>query len=55
MPGAHAEITALSEARKNGLTPRALVTTKPFCDQCVEAIEAQGGRLLNNNTAVFPY
>jgi hypothetical protein len=53
LPGAHAEATALSAALKIGLRPRALVTSRPICRFCAEAIKANGGTITSPTTAVF--
>jgi hypothetical protein len=54
LPGAHAEITALSEALNAGLLPHALATTRTICADCAGAIEDLGGVLTSKTTAVFP-
>ena len=54
LPGEHAEITVLEEARKLGAQPGVLRTSRPFCDECRAAIEAAGGQLLGPQTAYFP-
>jgi hypothetical protein len=55
LPGAHAEITALSEAENAGLMPRALATSRPICPECRAAIEDADGVLTSKFTAVFPH
>jgi hypothetical protein len=54
LPGAHAEITVLAKAKKEGLTPRTLVSTRRICDQCRSAIDDADGVLIDKHTAVFP-
>jgi tRNA(Arg) A34 adenosine deaminase TadA len=54
LPGAHAEITALTAAQEAGFAPRALATTRAICPACAAVIESLGGRLVGANTAVFP-
>ncbi len=46
LPGEHAEITALVEARKRGLEPKAIAVTTIICSECREVIEATGGAVL---------
>ncbi|MEM7310769.1 MAG: hypothetical protein AAF682_29115, partial [Planctomycetota bacterium] len=43
LPGAHAEVTALNHAQQAGLSPEALVATRPFCPDCSSAIQEAGG------------
>ena len=52
--GAHAEITALSAAKKASLIPHAIATTRPICPRCRAAIEKARGVLTSKYTAVFP-
>jgi hypothetical protein len=56
LPRAHAEITALTYAAKHGLTPAEIAVSRPFCPEgtCTRAIEAAGGRLTSDRTAIFP-
>jgi hypothetical protein len=54
LPGAHGEITALSEAMKAGLVPRALATTWTICPECKAVVESLGGVLTGKTTAIFP-
>jgi hypothetical protein len=54
LPGMHAEITALNEAEKAGLTPRAMATTRRICGKCQAAIEDRNGVLTSSTTAIFP-
>jgi hypothetical protein len=54
LPGAHAETSALYNALKAGLTPRALATTRPICADCQAAIEDLDGILTSKTTAIFP-
>ena len=53
LPGAHAEITALSAARAGGLIPETLATTRAICPACAAVIEANGGTLTSPTTATF--
>jgi hypothetical protein len=52
--GKHAEITALNEAEKAGLTPRAMATTRRICRTCQTAIKDKNGVLTGKTTAIFP-
>ncbi len=54
LPGKHAEITALHEAARRGLTPQAIATSWDICEECAEAIIKSGGRLTGPRTAVWP-
>jgi tRNA(Arg) A34 adenosine deaminase TadA len=54
LPRAHAEITALEYAAKNGMRPQALAVTRKICPDCVTAIEQSGGRLTSPTTAIWP-
>jgi len=54
LPRAHAEITALEYASKNGMRPQALAVTGKICPDCVTAIEKSGGRLTSPTTAIWP-
>jgi len=49
-----AEIRALNEALKAGLTPRAMATTWPICENRQAAIEGKKGVLTSKTTAIFP-
>jgi hypothetical protein len=53
LPGAHAEVTALS-AVPPGATPEAMGVSRAICPGCQEAIEASGGTLTSPTTAVWP-
>lgn len=52
--GAHAEITALEYAAKNGMRPRALAVTRKICPDCAAEIERSGGTLTSPTTAIWP-
>lgn len=54
LPGAHAEVTAITHAQGAGLTPQALAVTRVICPQCAAVIEATGGRLTSPTTAAWP-
>jgi hypothetical protein len=54
MPGAHAEVTALTHAQGAGMNPWALEATRAFCPQCAAAIEGSGGTLTGPASAVWP-
>jgi len=54
LPGADAEITALSHASANGLTPSSMAVTRIICPQCTLAIEQSGGILTSPKTAIWP-
>lgn len=43
MPGAHAEVTAMDAAAKEGLTPWQMAVSRPICPACQAAIEGSGG------------
>jgi len=53
-PGAHAEVTALGCAQERGLTPQMMVGSRAMCKDCVEAIKAAGGQVIDAFTAVWP-
>lgn len=53
-PGAHAEVTALEHAIQKGLRPTQITASRPFCPECIKAIEAAGGKITGSTTAVFP-
>ncbi len=53
LPGEHAEITALQEAARRGLRPRAIVTTRDFCPDCRRVLEEAGARITGPRTAVW--
>jgi hypothetical protein len=53
LPGEHAEITALQEAARRGLRPRAISTTRDFCPDCRRALEEAGARITGPRTAVW--
>ena len=54
LPGADAELTALSQAMALFHRPRALVTTRPICPECRKFIESMGGILTSNTSAILP-
>jgi hypothetical protein len=54
LPGQDAEITTLYEAMNAGLSPRALATTRPMCEDCQAAVELAKGKLTSSTTAIFP-
>ncbi|NJL26804.1 MAG: hypothetical protein HC897_02455 [Thermoanaerobaculia bacterium] len=54
LPGAHAEVTALTHAQQNGLAPQGMAVTRAICPQCARAIEASGGTLTSPTTVVWP-
>jgi hypothetical protein len=54
LPGAHAEVTVLTEVLKRALRPRLLATTRDICPDCQQYIESLGGRLTSETTAIFP-
>jgi hypothetical protein len=53
-PRAHAELTALEHAAQAGLRPAQIKASRPFCPECIEAIEAAGGKITSPTTAEFP-
>jgi hypothetical protein len=54
LPGAHAEITALTHAQQGGLTPQAMAVSRAICPQCAAAIKASGGTITTPTTAIWP-
>ncbi|MCP3918612.1 MAG: RHS repeat-associated core domain-containing protein [bacterium] len=54
LPGAHAEVTALQHATEQGLTPKAISASRPFCSDCITAIENAGGTIVTDTRAVWP-
>lgn len=55
MPKAHAEVTAIEQARLSGLTPRQIVATRPLCPECRQAVINSGGTVLPDGLgAVWP-
>jgi hypothetical protein len=54
LPGAHAEVTALTHAQQAGVTPQAMAVTRTICPQCAAAIEASRGTVTSPTTAVWP-
>jgi hypothetical protein len=53
LPGAHAEITALTKAADEGLMPRAIATSWDICDNCQKALTKAGAVLTGPRTAVW--
>lgn len=51
MPGAHAEVTVLNQAAKDGLKPRTMETTRTICPSCQQAIESAGGKVVTPTRA----
>ena len=54
LPGADAEVTALSHANRLGLQPRAMAVTRTICPECAATIRASGGTLISPTTAIWP-
>ncbi|MFT4703648.1 MAG: tRNA(Arg) A34 adenosine deaminase TadA [Bradymonadia bacterium] len=54
LPGAHAEVTAITHAQQAGVAPRFIAVTRAICPNCAAAIEASGGTLTSPTTAVWP-
>jgi len=54
LPGAHAEVTALTQAQQAGVTPQAMAVTRTICPQCAAVIEASGGTVTSPTTAMWP-
>ncbi|MCG3128343.1 MAG: hypothetical protein CHACPFDD_03227 [Phycisphaerae bacterium] len=54
LPRRHAQVTALTHASQSNLLPKVLTASRPFCPECVQAIEAAGGVVINPTTAMFP-
>jgi len=54
LAGEHAEVTVIQHAIRSGQSPRQLVASRPFCAECVKAIEAAGGQIVGPSTAVWP-
>jgi hypothetical protein len=53
LPGKHAEITVLKEAMARGLKPKAIATTRDFCQECRKALEEAGATITGPRTAVW--
>ena len=51
MPGAHAEVTALTQAQSMGSTPQMIGASRPICSSCQSFIQSTGGRIMNAFTA----
>lgn len=54
LPKAHAEVTALDHAAKNGLTPSRISTSNKICPDCARAVERSGGKVTHPKTATWP-
>jgi hypothetical protein len=55
LPTAHAEMTALSAAEKNGLTPAQIGVSRPICTACQAGIRESGGEIMPGSMgAVWP-
>ena len=54
LPGEHAEITAIQEALRRGAKPRAIGTTRDFCEGCRKALEEAGAIITGLRTAIWP-
>jgi hypothetical protein len=54
LPGAHAEVTVMQEAAARGLAPRAIGTTRDFCDDCMKELIEAGATITGKRTAIWP-
>ena len=54
VPGAHAEITALTVARALSQSPQAMAVTRAICPQCANFIQSTGGILTSPRTVIWP-
>jgi hypothetical protein len=45
MPGAHAEVTAITSAINSGSTPQTIGVSRAICPQCQAFVESRGGTL----------
>ena len=50
-PMTHAEVTAINEANKLGLTPRGIAASRPFCPACQGFLEESGATITSPTTA----
>lgn len=53
MPGAHAEVTAITQALNSGSSPQILGTSRAICASCQAYIQSQGGTLIDPFTAIW--
>ena len=51
LPGAHAEVTAIVNAQKNGSQPQFLQVTRDICPACAAFIESVGGTVTGARSA----
>ncbi len=51
MPGAHAEVTAITSALNSGSTPQTIGVSRAICADCAAFIQSQGGTLIDSFTA----
>jgi len=53
LANAHAEITAIEQAKALGLTPTVMGTSRSICSNCELSLAMQGWTLTSPNSAVF--
>jgi len=53
LAGEHAEVTALAEASRRGLTPKAIAASRPFCKECIKALLSAGAQITGARTATW--
>ncbi|MEF9388543.1 RHS repeat domain-containing protein [Ralstonia solanacearum species complex bacterium KE056] len=51
LPGEHAEVTAITYARENGLIPKIMEVTRDICPACAAVIESTGGTVTGPRSA----
>jgi RHS repeat-associated protein len=51
MPGAHAEVTAITDALNSGSTPQTLGVSRQICSECKAFIQSKGGTIIDPFTA----
>ncbi|MDC6180650.1 RHS repeat-associated core domain-containing protein, partial [Ralstonia solanacearum] len=51
LPGEHAEVTAITYARENGLIPKIMEVTRDICPACAALIESTGGTVTGPRSA----
>jgi len=51
LPRAHAEVTAVTSAMRDGMIPRGMGTSRDICPACRDFLEESGATILNSRTA----
>lgn len=54
LPGAHAEVTAITNAQQSGLIPQLMEATRDICPACAAFIESTGGTVTGPRSAQWP-